>query len=63
MGFFAVKYSNTYMVKLQGSSQKKNKRGRWIKAYLGFPDHIKEILPQKGGGGGGSPSFQLWLDP
>ena len=28
----------------------------------GFYDHIKDILPQKGGGGGGG-FLPLWLDP
>ena len=44
----------------QGSSLKKIKEGGWfeIKGYLWFSDHIKGILPQKGGG-----SLPLWLDP
>ena len=44
---------------LQGSSQKKIKRGRGLisKHICGFYDHIKYILPQKGG------LPPLWLDP
>ena len=46
---------SSVMYLLQGSSQKKIKEGGGfeINAYLRFSDHIKEILPQKGGGRGG----------
>ena len=48
----------------QGSSQKKLKEGVVLRSkhVCGFSDHIKEMLPQKGGGGGGG-ALPLWLDP